>query len=187
MAVPLFLLTLIAMVALVYAIVVATAYSRMRGVRVVVCPETRQPAAITISATKAAISAVCEQPDLHVRTCSRWPDRKACNEACTAQVAAAPRDTLAFSIAKRWYAGKRCALCLEPIAPLPRSGTQPGLLNRALRQPPDTITWRDVPAQELPAVLSTYLAVCARCHMREQFGARATASRNSRRAGAGAL
>ena len=109
MTAPLLLLTLTATVALVYAIVAATAYIRMRGACVVVCPETKKPAAITISATEAAISAVREHSDLYVKTCSRWPEWKGCDESCAAQVAAAPRDTLALSIVRRCYAGKKCA------------------------------------------------------------------------------
>src|SRR5687768_1366621 len=171
MSTALFLLTLLTLIALLYVVVAATAYIRMRGEHVVVCPETARPAAVTISAAGAALSAVREQPGLHVAQCSRWPERTTCNEACTAQVAAAPRQTLASSIVRQWYAGKTCALCLQPIAPPPAVGAQPGLLNRALTQPPDTVTWRDVPADELPSVFSTHLPVCARCHVREQFGA----------------
>ena len=67
------------------------------------------------------------------------------------------------------------------------TGAQPGLLNLALTQPPDSITWRDVPADALPSLLTTHLPVCARCHVREQFGVPAKATRNTTRAGAGAL
>jgi hypothetical protein len=187
MSTPLFLLTLLTIIALLYVVIAATAYVRMRGVRVVVCPETARPAAVTISAARAALSAICEQPGLRVAQCSRWPERTACNEACTAQVAVAPRETLAFSIVKRWYAGKTCALCLEPIGPPPAVGAQPGLLNLALTQPPDTVTWRDVPADELPSLFSTHLPVCARCHVREQFGAPARNTRKPAGAGAGTI
>ena len=187
MSTPLFLLTLIVLVVLVYVIVAATTYARMRGVRVVVCPETGRPAAVTINSLRAALSAVCERPDLNVAQCSRWPDRRSCDEACTAQVADAPRDTLAFSIVKRWYAGKTCALCLEPIAPPSRVGAQPGMLDRTFTEPPDTITWRDVPADSLPSLFSTHLPVCPRCHVRERFGAPARTTTNTPRAGAGAV
>ena len=187
MSTPLFLLALLTIIALLYVVAAATAYVRMRGVRVVDCPETARPAAVTISAARAAVSAICEQPGLRVAQCSRWPVQTACNEACTAQVAAAPRATLASSIVKRWYAGKTCALCLEPIAPPPAMGAQPGLLNLALTQPPDTVTWRDVPADALPSLLSTHLPVCARCHVREQFGAPPGKTTKQMAAGAGTI
>lgn len=186
MSTPLFLLALGA-VLLASVIAVAIAYVRMRGEHVVVCPETGRPAAVTLTAVGAALSTICEEPELYVAQCSRWPERRACSQMCTAQVAVAPRDTLTFSIVKRWYAGKTCALCLEPIAPLSAVGAQPGMLNRALTRPPDTVTWRDVPAATLPSLFTTHLPVCARCHEREQFGAPKGKTRKPAAAGAGTI
>ena len=170
MSTPLFLGALIATALLAYAIVAVTAYVRMHGVRVIVCPETDQPAAIAIHTGAAALSAILEKPDINVARCSRWPERESCNQACTAQVAIAPKETLAFSVVRRWFAGKSCALCLQPIPSLSARGAQPGLLDCSLQRPPDTVAWNEVPAESLPALFKTHLPVCARCHQREQFG-----------------
>ena len=170
MSTPLFLGAFIATALLAYLIVAVTAYRRMRGVRIIVCPETDQPAAIAIHAGAAALSAILEKPDITVARCSRWPERESCNQACTAQVAVAPKETLALSIARRWFAGQTCALCLGPIPMLSAHGAPPGLLDCSLQRPPDTVAWNDVPAESLPALFETHLPVCARCHEREHFG-----------------
>lgn len=170
MSAPLFLMTLIAMAAVTYLIVAVSAYVRARGARVILCPETQQPATVVISPAAAAFSAILERPDFDVAQCSRWPERRGCNQGCTGQIAVAPKETLALSIAKRWYAGQACALCLRPIPPPSARGAQPGLLERSPQQP-GTVAWNAVAAETLPAVFETHLPVCAHCHRREQFGA----------------
>jgi hypothetical protein len=172
MSTPLFLMILIALALAAYVFVAFRAVVRMRGVRVIVCPETEQPAAVRINRTAAACSAILEQPDIELAQCSRWPERRACNQRCTAQIAIAPQETRALSIAQRWYAGKGCALCLKPIPPPSALGAQPGLLDPTLQVPPDTIAWNEAPAERLPALFMTHLPVCAHCHEREQFGMR---------------
>jgi hypothetical protein len=159
----LFAVLLLAAVAAAYAIV---AVWRLRGARLVVCPETDRAAAVTVAPARL-LSGTMSPP---VSTCSRWPAHRACNQACSAQVAVAPWETRVFAIVERWYAGKTCALCLRPIAPLHAFGAQPGLLDRSLKQPPSTITWHHAPAETLPALFKTHLPVCAHCHCREQFG-----------------
>ena len=58
-------------------------YRRVRGPRVVVCPETRRPTEIEIDAGHAARSGVLkDKVDLRVRSCDRWTEGHRCNEAC---------------------------------------------------------------------------------------------------------
>jgi len=55
---------------------VVRTFLRYRGKRLVTCPEARQPAAVDIDVTHAALSAVTGSPDLRLMRCSRWPDIK---------------------------------------------------------------------------------------------------------------
>ncbi len=157
---------LLGIVLVVYAGIAVRAYVRMRGKRIVVCPETNQPAAVQVDAAHAAVSALWEKADVQLSGCSRWPERHDCNQACTTQIRASPEDTLVVTMLKRWYAGKSCAICKRAIAPLQRMEPKPGLLNVASHE---VLTWEDVPAEQLPAMLESHLPVCANCQVAETF------------------
>jgi len=123
---------------------------RMRGTRVVVCPETAEPAAVEVDAAHAAVTALVEKPDIRLKDCSRWPERAGCEQPCVAQIADAPTETRASDMLKRWYFGKHCAICRRDIAPMHLAGPQPGLLNVASHQ---TVAWPEIPGQDLPGAL----------------------------------
>lgn len=163
-----FILLLLAAIVLVYVALAARAYFRMRGRRVVTCPETNQPAGVTVDAGHAAISALWDKPDIQLKTCSRWPERHDCNQACTSQIAAAPQDTLAVTMLKRWYEGRDCAICRRAIGAVHTSEPRPGLLNVASPRR-EILRWDDIPAEHLPAALQSHLPVCANCAVAETF------------------
>ena len=168
MSFQMFLLLLFALVVGVYIGLALRAYLRLRGKRIVVCPETNKPAAVSVDAAHAAVNAMWETSDIRLATCSRWPEREDCNQACTPQIASAPEDTLVTSMLKRWYAGKDCAICRRPIGPIRPAEPTPGLLNVA-SPTHETIDWKEIPAEQLPALLDTHLPVCANCHVAETF------------------
>jgi len=123
-----------------------------RPARIVTCPETAQPVAVTST------------PRFVISSCSRWPERAGCDEACAPQIAAEPRGTLVTSIVTRWYRDKPCAYCGRRIGDI--EGTVvPGLrgFDGELRE------WREVAPEQLPHMLSESLAVCARCELTESF------------------
>ena len=168
MSTQMFILLLLAAVLIVYAGLAAAAYFRMRGKRVITCPETQQPAAVTVDSAHAALSALREKPDIRLATCSRWPERQGCNQACTAQIAMAPEETLAVSMLRRWYAGKACAMCHRAISPAKPGEQRPGLLNVA-SPGHETLSWDEIPAEHLPAVLNSHLPICASCLVADRF------------------
>jgi len=57
-------------------------FFRFRGRRTVICPETGKPVIIHISAVHAALSSFMDDPELHVKACSRWPERRNCGQEC---------------------------------------------------------------------------------------------------------
>ena len=109
---------LIGIVLTVYAVVAVTAWRRLRGARVVTCPETGKAAAVTIDLGHAAVTAVWDKADLKLATCSRWPERQGCDEACVPQIAEGGGETRARTIAARFFEGRRCSICQHPIQPL---------------------------------------------------------------------
>lgn len=168
MSTELFVILLLGVVVAIYAGMALRTYFRMRGTRVVVCPETDKPAAVEVDAAHAAVTAVWERPELQLESCSRWPERKDCNQACTSQIAIAPQETLEFQMVRRWYEGKNCAICRHAIPELHHAGPRPGLMNMA-SPTHDIVTWVDIPAESLPAVFETHLPICSNCQVAETF------------------
>ena len=162
------LLLLLAAVLAVYLTVALRAFLKMRGQRVVICPETGAPAAVTVDSGHAALSAMWDAPDVRLDTCSRWPERDGCNQACAGQIEVSPEDTLAVSILKRWYAGRTCALCKRAISTVRTVEPRPGLL-RVDAGASRFLNWDDIPAENLPAALESHLPVCADCTLAEAF------------------
>lgn len=65
-------------------------YRLYGGLRLVTCPEKVEAAIVKINATRAIASKLAGRNDLRLRSCSRWPEKKGCNQACLAQLKAAP-------------------------------------------------------------------------------------------------
>ena len=168
MSIQFFVLLLLALVVGVYAGLAAFTYFRLRGRRVVICPETQKPTSVTVDAAHAAMTAVREKPEIELSSCERWPDRPECNQACTAQIAVAPEDTSAWGVLKHWYAGKSCALCGHEIGVVHHGQPKPGLINVASGAH-ETMIWEDIPVERLQVLLQSYLPVCANCALAETF------------------
>jgi hypothetical protein len=82
----LYLVIAVIALGLLYVVVpvVASTYARLRGTRMVMCPETRGREVISLDATQAAVTAAFGDPVVQVRGCSRWPDRRRCDQSCLA-------------------------------------------------------------------------------------------------------
>ncbi len=140
-------------------------YLKLRGKRLVKCPETNQPAAVDLNAGQAARQTLAGTPHLRLSECSRWPEREGCGQECLGQIEAAPGDCLVRNIVERWYVGKVCAYCQRPIHEIEWQGHKPALMDPQRH----TVQWDDVPAEQLPEVMDTYLPVCWDCHVTETF------------------
>lgn len=64
-------------------------YRRYSGGRLVTCPEDRQSAAVNIDALHAAVTGIDGNPELRLRSCTRWPERWQCSRGCLLQAAQA--------------------------------------------------------------------------------------------------
>ena len=136
-----------------------------RGKRLITCPETHKPEAVDVDAKEAAFGAFLSEPTLHLRQCSRWPERQDCGQECLREIEADPENCLVWNIVSKWYEEKKCALCHKPFSPLHALDHAPAL------QSPDhkTVEWKDVSPQQLPEVFATYQPVCWNCHIIETF------------------
>jgi hypothetical protein len=163
-----FIAILMALVVVAYAALAIAAYIRMRGTRIVTCPESKQPAAVTVNAAHSALSGLLDPADIQISTCSRWPARPECDQACAREIASAPNRTTTFQMMAQWYAGKQCGICGRDMPPLSHFAPEPGLMS-VTSQPPVTVAWTDVPPEQIPKMLPTHLPVCSSCHLMTWF------------------
>ncbi len=132
-------------------------YRRYRGVRLVVCPETISPEAVTLDAGHAAWTSVTGQPDLRLASCSRNPH--ACGDKCLEQIERSPEGCLVRERLRNFWEESACAVCAKPIGPVRWFGARPGLLGpgREIRR------WRELTPELLPEILATHRPLCAAC------------------------
>ena len=140
-------------------------YLTFRGTRVVTCPETGKRAAVEVNARRAAVTTVVGSPELRVRDCTRWPERRHCGQECLTEIETAPADCLVRSILAKWYAGRACVLCGKPIGEINWLAHEPALMDAAGY----TFAWRDLPAERIFDWLATHRPVCWNCHIAETF------------------
>ncbi len=55
--------------------------------RTIICPETRRWAEVALDGALAAYSEMGGHAELRLASCSRWPERQDCDQACAAQIA----------------------------------------------------------------------------------------------------
>jgi hypothetical protein len=69
-------------IAIFFLVRVLVKFFQFRGPCQVLCPETRSVATIRIHALRAAVSSAIAHPKIHVSGCSRWPERRGCDQEC---------------------------------------------------------------------------------------------------------
>lgn len=144
---------------------VARAYRRQRGEQFIICPETNRPAVVKVDAVHAALTSVVGQPEMRLRDCTRWPQKKDCGQECLLQVETAPEECLVNSVLGKWYKGRACAYCGRRFAEINWSEHKP-----ALRSPEkQLVEWRDVQIEKVFDVMKTHRPVCWNCFVAESF------------------
>ena len=139
---------------------------RYRRTFVITCPDNYQPAAVKVDALDAGRwAALSGEPDLHLKSCTRWPERSDCGQDCLAQIDASPEACLVTNIVTSWYRGKHCVYCAQPIGQIVWHERPP-----ALRAPDGTTReWKEIAPEQLPVVFRTYDPVCWHCYIVEGF------------------
>ena len=90
----------------------------------------------------------------HLTSCSRWPAREGCDQACLKQIATACDGCLLKPLVTAWYKGKSCVECGRAI-------TEPA----AIRLLDGTShEWGDFEPQDLPNLFETAEALCWQCN-----------------------
>jgi len=163
----LYLVVVLVAAGLLYALLrrPVSEYYRMLGTRVIACPENEQPAAVTVDARRAALTAAAGHERLRLDSCSRWPEKAGCGQECLKQIEAQPTDCLVRTQVDRWYADKSCAICGKALGQVEWAAHAP-----ALRAPDGrTLEWRDVKPETMFEVMGSHAAICWDCHVAETF------------------
>jgi len=158
---------------LIAVIVVAAAYfmtriqyvHKFQGKMLVTCPETRKPAAVKINSWRAVAAALAGRHHMELSSCSRWPERGDCGQECICQIVLGPDSHRVWTIASRWYEGKKCVYCHKQIEKVSHFDYSPALLDAERK----TFEWDGIPTEKLPEALWGCLPVCWSCHMTETF------------------
>ncbi len=151
---------LVAVVVVVAAVWLGRRYFAMRGARIVECPETTAPAAVSLRAAQAAVGG-----PLSLSGCSRWPERRTCGQQCLAQIERAPADCLVRTIVTNWYVDKTCTVCHRPLGEIDWLERKPGFIDATGQARP----WVDVPPEQLPDVLAHDRPICFDCYVAATF------------------
>lgn len=141
------------------------AYLQRRGTRLVACPETGGPTAVTLDALLAARATPGGAPQLRLQACTRWPERRDCGQECLQQIETRPDGCLVRTIVAEWFAGRSCALCHRPFRGIESWSHRSGFLDADGR----AVEWVDVRLETLPDLLATCAALCWNCTIAESF------------------
>ena len=64
------------------AIAISSSYRAAKGRRTVLCPESSGSALIALDARDAALMHILGDRPRRIQSCSRWPERQACDRGC---------------------------------------------------------------------------------------------------------
>ena len=87
------------------------AWRRYRGVHLLTCPETRDTVAVRVDTPMAATMAAMGDSSVELSSCTRWPERKDCDQACVPQVVRDPEETRIDTILNDIFSDQSCVLC----------------------------------------------------------------------------
>lgn len=155
-----YLAWLLVVAAMGLAVFFGRRYLKIRGERLVECPENQHAAAVNVSSAWAALGGNWRLAD-----CSRWPEQRACGRECLAQIEKSPEDCLVRNVVSTWYQDKDCAVCGKPLGDIDWHERKPAIMDaQGIARP-----WPDVAAETLPEVLASSRPVCFDCYVAETF------------------
>jgi hypothetical protein len=140
-------------------------YLKLRGTRLITCPETGKHAAVELDAKYAALVSPIGARRFRLSDCSRWPGRKDCGQDCLREIESSPEDCLVRTILTKWYKGKKCAFCGKAFGEINWLDNKPALMSAGK----PSREWSEISPLEIPNALVTDMPVCFDCHIAETF------------------
>lgn len=140
-------------------------FRRYQGKMLVTCPGTGKPAAVKVDTWRGILAALVGFRRVQLCACSGWPEREDCDQDCLCEIEANPEEHKVWTIASKWFEGKKCAVCGEAISPVQHLDRTPALANFKH----ETQQWDQIPTEKLPEALWASQPVCWNCHIAETF------------------
>ncbi|HVN07466.1 MAG TPA: hypothetical protein VMV61_00720 [Patescibacteria group bacterium] len=140
-------------------------FRKYEGKMLVTCPETGKPAAVKVNFWRAVWASLRGRRRIELASCSRWPERADCDQDCVCEIESNPEAHQAWTIAAKWFEGKRCTYCGVAIPGVKHLDRMPALLNLEKK----TFEWNQLPVEDLPDALEVCKPVCWNCHIAETF------------------
>jgi len=159
--IPLFLVGIYLVTGLPIALSLQNYYAN-RGRQPVKCPDSGQPADVTVDRKFAFWAALRGQEHSRLESCSRWPEKGDCGQECLAQLEASPENIR--SLLTKWYEGKSCALCARSLAPSDWQRSRLAVLNREQK----LFELRQMTLENLASALENMSPLCWTCHQQER-------------------
>lgn len=145
----------------------AIRWSRMRGPRVITCPDNLHIEAVEVDAARAAVISIFRgETEYQLKSCTRWPEKAGCGQECVTQIHVSPHHCLVRSILGDWYLGRRCTYCNNAFGEINWHDHKPALYDPEQQK---TIEWTDVRPELVYTALETFEPVCWNCHVAETF------------------
>jgi hypothetical protein len=137
-------------------------YFANRGRQSVTCPDSKQPADVTVDRKFAFWTALRGQEHSRLESCSRWPEKGDCGQECLAQVEPSPENI--ERLLTKWYEGKSCAICTRALTPADWRRSRLAVLN-ADNKP---FELREMTLERLSAALENMRPLCWNCHQEDR-------------------
>ena len=72
----------------------ARTWLRLRGPRVITCPDNHAPAGVHLDLRYAVATGVVGRPTFRLKDCSRWPEKAGCGQMCLMEIEESPQGCL---------------------------------------------------------------------------------------------
>jgi hypothetical protein len=151
--------------ALWFGIRLVRSYSRFRGTRIVICPETERPTMVEVDALHASLTSTVGLPEFRLQECARWPLKKECGQQCLVDIDVAPDHCLVSGVLMRWYRDRKCVYCSRAFSEVHWADHRPALLSPE----GELRTWDAVTIDQLTNVMKTHVPVCWNCYIAQDF------------------
>jgi hypothetical protein len=143
----------------------ARTWWRLRGPRVITCPDNQRPAGVDVDMRYTLLTGAVGRPHFRLKDCSRWPEKAGCGQMCLMEVEESPQGCLVRHVLEDWYAGKSCSYCGHPFGAIHWHDHKPGLRASDGR----FVEWTEVAPEDVPSVLADHRPVCWNCLVAEGF------------------
>jgi len=137
-------------------------YYKNRGRQRVICPDSKQPAEVTVDREFAFWTALRGMEHSRLESCSRWPEKAECGQECQVQFDPSPENV--ERLLTQWYEGKSCAICTRRLTPDDWRGSRVAVLD----QDGSLVELLEMTLDRLALALENGRPLCWSCHQEER-------------------